>query len=316
MSGFNTRYPGRLEEFCRAEKVAFRSASTLQEIRAAVLDLLDFQPEILAVSGGDGTVSALLGTLNEEVAQGRLAADKRPVLALLRGGSTNMTHRELGLPHSPVRALSRVLDASQRGIHKCRVRWRTPMAVSQSGQDHEEIGFFFATGAITRVLKACQNASARGWARGILVEAGGLLASFFSLLIGNAARAKVLFPERILWNPCGATSAHGWNGGARMFVYLTSLNRLLLGFEPPGTRDHLKLVGFSYPYSKGALVSYVLHRGRDADAHADNVEADSADCYTLELSGQWVLDGEFHGREGETSHVRIRRCEPVAFLSC
>ncbi len=308
-SGFNSRHSGALRHLCEKEQITYRSARTPEEMECCVGALLAREPDVLVVSGGDGTVSAILGIM-----QRKKGLATKPVLALLRGGSTNMIHRELGLRGSPKQALRDLLDSVQTGVPEDRIRWRSPLGVRISGESMDHVGFFFALGAMPRVLRVCQNVAGKGIVRGIAVEVLGLAGAFFRLLFQDAAEAGILHPEIVHWNRGAATSRHYSRGGARLFVYLTSLNRLLFGFDPRGRRNALKLVGFKYPFRKWTLVSYLFSRGRSGQSHPRDLEHDSADCYSLSFCGQWVLDGEFHGLSGAATSLHVRTCEAVPFL--
>jgi len=278
-------------------------------MESCIIELLAREPDILAVSGGDGTVSAILGAMQQA---GDIAA--KPVLALLRGGSTNMIHRELGLPGSPKQALQNLLHSVQMDVPETRIRRRSPLGVRVRGESREGVGFFFAAGAIPRVLRACQNVAANGIARGIGVEILGLAGTFFRLLFQDAAKVGLLHPETIHWRLGGSASIRQWQGGNRFFVYLTSLNRLIFGFDPLGRQDALKLVGMKYPFRKRTMISYLFLRGRPGKSHARDVEHDCSDRYSLKVHGQWVLDGEFHGEPDKEESLEVRACEPVPFL--
>lgn len=308
-SGFNSRHSGDLQQLCEKEHLSYRAARTPEEMKSSIIALLAQEPDILAVSGGDGTVSAILGAMQQA---GEIAA--RPVLALLQGGSTNMIHRELGLPGSPKQALQNLLRSIQTDVPEDRIRWRSPLGVRIHGESKEDVGFFFAAGAMPRVLRACQNMAAKGIARGIVVEILGLAGAFFSLLFQDAAKVGLLCPETIHWKSGEIASIRQWQGGKRFFVYLTSLNRLIFGFDPLGREDALKLVGMKYPFRKRSMISYLFLRGRPGKLHARDVEHSCSDRYSVKIHGRWVLDGEFHGEPGKKESLEVRTCEPVPFL--
>jgi hypothetical protein len=263
--------------------------------------LLALEPKVLAVSGGDGTVSAILGILHES------GIWPPPALALLKGGSTNLIHRELGLSGGPALALEKLQLAVEAGGATA-VTWRSPMAVRSGGE--LQIGFFFAVGVMQRVLRACQEVSARVGLRGWGLEFLGLMSNFVRML----ARGGGMRADRIFWTSSEEAPTSDGQGGDRLFVYLTSLNQLLFGFDPCGRRDALKLVGFKFPFGRRALVSYLAARGRLGKSDWPDVEHDSSDGYTLSFDGQWVLDGEFYGSPDGTNTVSVSMCREVPFL--
>jgi Diacylglycerol kinase catalytic domain len=300
-SGFNRRHPGQLERQCESAGLHYRAGRSPEALRCCVHELLALEPEVLAVSGGDGTVSLILGILHES------GVWPPPALALLKGGSTNLIHRELGLPGSPDLALE-ALRLAMEADAPAAVIWRAPIAVRSGGE--QQIGFFFAVGAMQRVLRACQEISAWAGLRGRVLEFLGLTSNFVRVL----ARGGGMRADRIFWTSSEEASTSDWQGGDRLFVYLTSLNRLLFDFDPHGRRDALKLVGFKFPFGRPALVSYLATRGRPGKSDWPDVEHDSSDGYTLSFDGQWVLDGEFYGSHDERNIVNVSTGRQVPFL--
>lgn len=304
-SGFNRRHPGLLKSYCEKYGLPYRVGHSPETLKSSVLELLAMEPEVLAVSGGDGTVSSILGSLHQSDFY------PPPPLALLCGGTTNMIHHELGLRGSPARALDALRLALDAGVPASKVQWRSPIAVRNHGKPEEQIGFFFAVGAMQRVLRACQDISPKAGWRSLAVQILGLTLSICGLLVRHRPSDHILRPNRIEWARRGEVSDLEWRKGERFFIYLTSLNRLLFGFDPRGRRDAMKLVGLKYPFRKRTLISYLALRGR---SESPDVEYDSTDEYSLSFSGQWVLDGEFYGNLNGTNAVHVRTCPPVPFL--
>lgn len=303
-SGYNRTHPGHIASYCLKSGLPYRTGHCPETLRSSLQELLAMEPDILAVSGGDGTVSSILGSLMESDSW------PPPPLALLRGGSTNLIHQELGLRGSPAQALETLRRTLTTGTLAPFVQWRSPMAVRNHGEVDEQIGFFFAVGAMQRVLRACQGISAKAGWRGWPAELLGLVLSLFGLLVSHSSN-DILRSSRIDWGTGEAITALRGRKQERLFVYLTTLNKLLFGFDPLGRRNELKLVGINYPFTRRTLVSYLARRGR---MEAPDVESDSADEYSLIFSGQWVLDGEFYGNLNGTNAVHVRTCEPVPFL--
>lgn len=309
-SGFNSRHADTLKNFCQAHRIPYFSASTPAEIEQCLGEALALDPKILAVSGGDGTVSAILGAM-DYLGKG----SPRPLLALLRGGSTNMTHRELGMRGHPKKALHSLLRYSREEVPEERVRWHSPIRIHRDEDPRAFVGFFMAIGAIPRVLAVCQRLADKGIVRGLAVELGGLVGPFLRLLFNDAKTTRLLKPKSIAWSHDANHSDGSQEGGSHLFVYLTSLNRLLFGFDPRGRREDVKLVDMKYPISKCTLISYLLLRGRHAKCQTGDVEHHTNGNYCLRFHGQWVIDGEFHGKPGKNTSLRVSACEPFPFLT-
>ena len=80
------------------------------DVARALEDLARQDVNLIVVNAGDGTVHAVLTTLLHHRPYQTL-----PLLALLRGGTTNMTPKDLGLQGSRLQSLARIRAWSQSG---------------------------------------------------------------------------------------------------------------------------------------------------------------------------------------------------------
>lgn len=311
LSGRNSRQPGALKQICKSADIPWHSASTPEALQKYVRELLVNPPDILAVSGGDGTISAVLN-----VFEGHPDPTSLPALALLCGGSTNMIQRELGLSGNPTRALQNVLNDTRAGITPGRIQQRSPFGVLSDDGQPEQFGFFFAAGAMSRILQFCQEAFSRKAINGVFIESLALLSVFSRLFILKKATGDIFHHDDIRWarHTNGQKKPSDWHGGPSIFIYLTSLNRLLLGFNPRGRHNALKLVTYKHPFTRRGLLTYLLSRGGSDRKKTQEVEHDSSDKYSLCFKGQWVLDGEFYGHPDKDSKLKIRTCQPLPFF--
>ena len=113
--------------------------------------------------GGDGTVNeAVNGIMSAgrhgpaaaaEAAAGSAAADSRPALAAIPGGSANVFSRALGLPTDPVDAAGRILDALSHG--RCR-----RIGLGQAGDRY--FAFNAGLGFDAEVVRAVEGLRADG----------------------------------------------------------------------------------------------------------------------------------------------------------
>ncbi|MFV0338768.1 MAG: diacylglycerol/lipid kinase family protein [Chthoniobacterales bacterium] len=316
LSGLNSRQPEALKQFCQDSGISHRTASTPEALQQQVREILKNPPNILVISGGDGTISAILNVLESHSESASL-----PALALLHGGSTNMIQHEIGLKGNPVKALKNLLKETQNGISNNRIQWRSPFGVLDENDQSEQFGFFFAAGALSRVLHFCQETLTKKSINGTAIEALALLTVFLRLFVQKKASGDIFHHDEIRWaqykngadNSSDASpSTLDWYVGSHMFIYLTSLNRLLLGFDPKGRRDALKLVGYKYPFTRRGIFSYLVSRGRRGLKQESY--NDSADEYLLDFKGRWVLDGEFYGQPDAVSKLKIRTCKPLPFF--
>jgi diacylglycerol kinase family enzyme len=113
----------------------------VDDVREAIADL-GSRVKLLCIYGGDGTVNRIIGELL------RRPHAEAPPIALLGGGTMNVTSAWCGMTASPGENFRAVMRAWQSD----RLVWREVplLAVAQDGRTH--YGFTFGTGPLVRVL--------------------------------------------------------------------------------------------------------------------------------------------------------------------
>lgn len=185
--------------------------------------LLDRHPDLLVVSGGDGTLQRLLTALLQ-------AADGAPLpaVAILPRGTANMIAADLGLVRRPPRAttVARLLRDLDEGRRATIMEKRAVVAI-QTGDARPEAGFFFATGAVCDAIDFWAERFQR---RGLVGGVSQLL-TFLALLAGIATKG----PEAAGLRPFTGkleSDGHPPLAGSFLFAFATTLDRLLLGATP------------------------------------------------------------------------------------
>ena len=103
-SGANLRAAASMQDALAAHRdLPCHDVRDPASVDAALRDLAERGVDTIAISGGDGTVHAVLDTIF-----GRNPFPRRPLLAVLRGGTANMTARDIGMrgPPAPRAALA------------------------------------------------------------------------------------------------------------------------------------------------------------------------------------------------------------------
>lgn len=324
LSGHN-RGPGRntvIAELASREAFDLHETRNPTEIESALLELSERPPDVLIVNGGDGTVRLVAGALRKAT-----IFETEPILALLQGGSTNMIQKDVGLYGQPIDALRRLLDTVRHGVLQTCLRSRSPLRVQRHSDKFDEYGFFWSAGVLPRVLRLAQDGYAKGRARGPAGEAAALLGVLKTLFFGDPAKHPHLSPEPIDWqggaaaSPAASPAAHpgdapSASANEKMFALLTTLDRLVLGFSPASAGTNLKLLSLNYPYRRQDLLSFLLSRGRKISGSDSSFTRKHADEFVLQVSSDWVLDGEFFEHTESHGPLHISTAMPFRFLSC
>jgi len=157
-SGRNERHGllGGVHDLVRGHPtVAHFQERTYDGIVKATRTAMADEVGILAVNGGDGTVQAVLTSM--------LGAPvgSLPVLAVLAGGTTNTTARNVGYGEAPLAALERVLTGSAAGVLAGTVERRPVLRADADGDS--QFGMMFGAGAVYHgIVFARDQLAARG----------------------------------------------------------------------------------------------------------------------------------------------------------
>jgi diacylglycerol kinase (ATP) len=203
-------------------EVARVETSSAQAVPDALWDLAHQDVELLVVNGGDGTLSHVLGEI-----LGSGAFDGRvPHVAVLRGGRTNMSARDLGSQRDPVRAMASLVWAAQTGRVHERAIERPVLRVQYGPGFALRYGMFFGAGVIHRGIELVHRrfrAKRQGMFGASLVTST-LLARL--ALLGDSQ--GVLAPDKVGILVDGMPV----DRGESTLVMATSLNELFLGLKP------------------------------------------------------------------------------------
>src|SRR5687768_17607029 len=122
-----------------------REVSNSPEMHAAVEAFVAADTDLLVIIGGDGTVQAVLNHLF------LLQPDSRwPILAVIPGGTTNMTALDLGVQGLPEQNLRKLKETLAKRNVPSLVR-RHVLCIQQAGAA-KTYGMFFGTGLIARAV--------------------------------------------------------------------------------------------------------------------------------------------------------------------
>lgn len=272
----------------------------LDELPAALDEILAARPDALAVNGGDGTLQTLLA---ECVRRGVL--DELPPIAVLPGGTTNMCAHDL----SGVGNLRRALRAYAALRERPRADWRVvrrPILRIETGAG-PTAGTFVGLGAVVRGVEFWQQALRRR-ARG--GDLGVALAVFRSLW--GLARRRPPFDRP---TPVGlAFDGAPPEPTEVSALMLTTLTRMVIGMRPYwGDHDGPIVATWMDPHPLRPLrhlppLLWGRVRGLPEDGGYHSLRTTDA---VLDVHETWLLDGELQDAPGP---LVVRVGGPLAFL--
>ncbi len=277
---------------------------TFDGITSATRELMDGDTGIIAVNGGDGTVQAVLTSMLT------MPADRLPVLAVLPGGTTNTTARNVGYGSRPLAALQRLLVESAGGVVAGSIE---PHPVVQADlEDGPQYAMMFGAGGVYHGIVFAREQLASHGMRGQL-GAGIALATFLTKAL--TGRAGTLFPPLE-----AAVRVDGTLLPSASYVgMLTStIDRQFLGVKPywgtgPG-RLRFSALRDRPRYLARAIVPAL--RGRPSpwlrpDFGYQSLNADEVE---LTFTGGFTLDGELFAPAQSERRVVLTARRSAYFL--
>jgi diacylglycerol kinase family enzyme len=255
------------------------------DIVPALQQLAQANVSVLAINGGDGTASAILGALLESG-----CFDKYPLIALLPGGTANMNAGDIGISGSLRKATERFCswcDGDRQTAGKLARRSLLKVVTEPGGKPH--FGMFLGAGAI---IQGTEYAHREVHARGLRDD--------FSLALTTLRTVWGILRDNPRFNR-HVTTRLAIDGAQliqhdALILAISTLRRLAFGMKPfwgegPGG---LRLTLIEQHSSRFARTFFSIIRGKP-NRHAIpacGYISHNADTVRLELDGKLNLDGE------------------------
>lgn len=250
--------------------------------------------DTLCVYGGDGTLDSTIRMMRKYD-----IFPQEPYVAVLKGGTTNMTWQDVGLD-----TVSTLLKGGEIRFVERRV-----IKVEMEGLE-PQYGFFFGLGAIP---EAIDQTRAQMHSRGLTGKTGEalmLLKTVMKLVFGRVEGDAVLNPRDVAYR----FSAQGPESVERnVFIFCTTLQRLVQGLNPIDDRHRMGVVGLNYPYKKFSKIWRDFFGADKKAFSANGAFRQYVETVEFNFDGRWTLDGElFTARKG--SAVLLKIDAPVRFV--
>lgn len=263
------------------------------DLPALFAGMMADKPQLVIISGGDGTVHAIMSLLAE-----RSDGGDRPVVALLPHGTTNVTALQISLRKPGPEQLGRICELAASGLSTQNIGKRRTIRIAGLDGQPPLHGFINAAGAIASATKRCQtNLNQRGWTGNFAVamslindlakklfsadpEAGGLLASTDMEL---------------------KTADNHLYEGETLTVMISTLDRLVLGTSPFWNIEDgaLRILRVSHNPPDFFTNLYRILFGNKSKLPDSHFLGFSTQSLSLRLSGVVLIDGEFYTASDE-----------------
>ncbi|MHA7815359.1 MAG: diacylglycerol/lipid kinase family protein [Pseudohaliea sp.] len=299
-SGHNRRKLGRLEALARRyPHVVHLSTGHGDDVREALAEFARHGIDVLAINGGDGTIARVLGEILE-----RQPFPARLHIALLPGGTANMTSDRLGVRGSLPRAARRLFEwTGGTGRDACPVLNRPILRVRFADGRDNAYGMFLGAGA---VIQGTEYAHRTVHARGLRDNAGLTVAvarTLWGLRRGDPRFSRAV---RLSVTADGREFLSARPVGVLM---VSCLERLFLGIKPfwgPGEGPLCSTVIGPSPRRLFRSLPWLL-AGRPTVAMTETGGYRSCRAYRLglHLDGTLNIDGELHAVDSTNGGVTV-----------
>jgi diacylglycerol kinase family enzyme len=281
------------------------NVQTPSDVHNALVDFADQDVDLVVISGGDGTVQAVLTVLFHQH-----PFAKQPQLMVLEAGTTNMIAGDVGVLGNQNQALSRLFQWVQTGSGKV-TKIQRPIIRLQIPGHEVKCGMFFGAGAISQGIqyyhKNLHNKGLRGFP-GICLTLGRYL---WAIICKNSHSTTAFGIE------------YGLNGQPLqkenfLLLFVSTLDRLFFGLRPfwGEEKGPLRFTAARSPAKYLLRVLPSLARGRRTDKGTleNGYYSNNVDEVKLFLDSPVALDGEIYTPESIHQPTVLQCAGTATFL--
>jgi hypothetical protein len=300
------------------DRVSHLETTSTGEIPGALARFARQKIDVLAINGGDGTVSAVLGHALEHGVFQNL-----PPVVLLPGGTANMNAGDIGAPGKLLPAVKRFCAWARSGDHRQaethsgvpadgeRVQ-RSLMRVQFGSEPGVHYGMFLGMGA---VIQGTEYAHKEIHSRGLRDDFSGALG--VARTVWGLVRDDPRFCQPVNLNLRLGGDTDGDEHSA-LIVAISSLQRLFMGMRPfwgsgPGAL-RLTLIKEHPHRFLGTFVSIARGKPNRHATAGNGYLSHNADAISINMRGSLNLDGEILESHNYDEPVCITASAPVTFI--
>lgn len=306
LSGKNRRGPATIFQIIdQYPKVLQHKVQTPQDVYDALMDFARRKVNLLVISGGDGTVQAVLTVLFHHH-----PFAIQPQLMILEGGTTNMIAGDVGVLGNQDKALGRLFQWLQAGSGRV-TRIQRPLLRLQVPGHEVKYGMFFGAAVISQGTQYYHTTKHNKGMRGF----PGICMTIVRFLWGIIQRhkqfaapthIKVRLNKQLLQTE------------DFMLLFVSTLDRLFFGLRPFWGNERGPLQFTAVRSRAGYLLRVLpfLARGRRAGkgTRENGYYSHNVDEVELYIADSVVLDGEMYTPESGQQPTVLDHGGDVTFL--
>jgi hypothetical protein len=194
----------------------------IESMAEALRQIARYDPVVLIISGGDGTVQAVVTSLNQEN-----PFDELPPLAVLPSGKTNLVAADLGM-HGRPESLFNDVVAIARGSKFRKTFVKRPLMRLDLGEGKpQHYGFFLGGAGAVNAIEFCRRRLFPLRLPNFLTHILAILLITYSAIVGGRRKSSPTYSRKVSINALGGGRLEG-----HFLVFIaTSLDHLFLGIH-------------------------------------------------------------------------------------
>jgi len=303
-SGSNRRLPkGRLDGLREifAERGVVIETQSKEEVPGALEQFRRCGVDVLAVSGGDGTIRNALSTYFN------MFGGEPPIFVPLRGGTMNMVAGDVGSGKDQFKVAQK-LKGMLEAPSPLPVTRRGMLKVIDANRDAPIYCFCLVEGFLCRLLESYYRRGA-GTAAALRIISSAVINALFSPQspIFQETRSRVCIDDNEMEHE------------GHLMIIASSIRRMALGFtpftSPPAPGVTLNFIRVRSPYLKAAAWRLLQHLYLGVDSHPNGTFTNTT-ARKVEVEGveSYAVDGEIINN-GRRSNIEIHAGPTLRVIS-
>lgn len=267
-------------------EILHRQLDGIEGLAQALDDFAAAETGVLAVNGGDGTVSAVI----TELLGGQRFASL-PTLALLPGGMTNMNAADVGVRGRLDTAVGWLVAQAAAGTLVDHCVERNVIRMDYDADSPAVYGMFFGTAAICRAIMLC-----RGMVHPLKIESSAAAGATLAYLLARRLIRRVDGDPVLRGDEMTVTFGNeAPRRVTQMLALVTTLDRLVIRSRPFWGKEQAPLhyTGIAYPPVKLLSSSYrILYGGSKRRLPEPHYVSRNVERVSFDMRCPFTLDGE------------------------
>lgn len=291
-------------------------ASNTEQFSRFVEHLKQNPVDIVAINAGDGTIQALLTLMFSQLPE-------MPLLAILEGGTTNMTGGDVGIKGNCVAGLRKLIQWNDNPNQAVSKKQRPVLKIEWEAPASPVCGMFFGVGAIIEGQDYFHGHVRKKGLRDSIGPALSTLRMLFSL---NSKQQPIFSPVSLQisgWNnqnPENSTEHPALHAsGKHLLAFASSLERLFLGIHPfwgdrQGAWYFTAVRHQQQGYSLLRLLPLFVGKPRADMTPQQGFLSAKLNRLHMQLNGEFTVDGERYTTTPDNQLITLSLAGYASFL--